>query len=214
MRGIIDLKYKDLYFNFNIRGDVMDEELAELMKEAGTWMVSIGIESSSNRVLKGVQKMVTLEQISNTCELLSKKGIKIQGYFQFFNVWEENEKLQIESFEEAFNTILWAFRQFHRGKLHYMFTSFSTPIPDTPLWTIATKYNLLKHRKGESFNYMNEGMILPDVSLMKKKIIFILSFLVKAYVGILSGNLNLKLLLHIARRNLKKYGRLKISEGY
>jgi anaerobic magnesium-protoporphyrin IX monomethyl ester cyclase len=214
MRGIIGLKYKDLYFNFNIRGDVMDEELAELMKEAGTWMVSIGIESSSNRVLSGVQKMVTVEQISNACELLSKRGIKIQGYFQFFNAWEDKEKLQIESFKEAINTILWALRQFHRGQLHYMFTSFSTPIPDTPLWTVATKYNLLKGYKDKSFNYINEGMILPSIPAIEKKIVFIFSFLVKAYVGILSGNLNPKLFLHIARRNLKKYGRVKISEGY
>lgn len=214
MRGIIGLKYKDLFLNFNIRGDVMDEELADLMKEAGTWMVSIGIESSSNRVLKGIQKMVTLEQISKTCTLLSKRGIKIQGYFQFFNAWEEDGKLEIESFKEVLNTISWAFQQFHRGQLHYMFTSFSTPIPDTPLWSVATKYNLLKGRKGEKFSYINEGMILPGIAAIEKKMVFILSFMVKAYVGMLSGNVNPKLFLHIARRNLKKYGRLKISEGY
>jgi hypothetical protein len=61
---------------------------------------------------------------------------------------------------------------------------------------------------------MDEGMILPGVPAIEKKMAFILSFMVKAYVGILSGNVNPKLFLHIARRNLKKYGRLKISEGY
>ena len=214
MRGIISLGYKDLFLNFNIRGDVMDEELADLMKAAGTWMVSIGIESSSNRVLNGVQKMVTREQISNACMLLSKRGIKIQGYFQFFNAWEENQNLQVESFKEVLNTLSWALRQFHQGQLHYMFTSFSTPIPDTPLWAIATKYNLLKGKKYEKFGYINEGMVLPGITTRQKRIVFIISFLVKAYVGILSGNLNPKLFLHIAKRNLTKYGKIKISEGY
>ena len=214
MRGIAGLGYRDLYLNFNLRGDSMDDELADLIKAAGTWMVSIGIESSSNRVLSGVQKMVTCEQIAQTCELLSVRGIKIGGYFQFFNAWEENGRLETESFKEVMSTIAWALRQFHRGQLNYMFTGFSTPIPDTPLWTIANKYQLLKGKEGEKFRYIHEGMRLPGISTFQKKIVFMFSFLVKSYMALSSGNLNKKVLSHVGRRTLKHYGKLKISEGY
>jgi anaerobic magnesium-protoporphyrin IX monomethyl ester cyclase len=57
------LGHDDLYFNCNIRPDVMSDKLAKAFKKANIWCAHIGIESGNQRVLDGVGKKVNLEEI-------------------------------------------------------------------------------------------------------------------------------------------------------
>lgn len=57
------------------RADSIDEELAEKLKKAGCIMVSFGIESGSNKVLKLMQKGITSEKAGSALKVLKKYGI-------------------------------------------------------------------------------------------------------------------------------------------
>ncbi len=203
LHRISALGYDDLYFNFNIRGDVMPESMADAMASANVWLVSMGFESASNRTLRGVRKQVTVEQIENSCAVLAARGIKIAGYFQFYSAWEEDGALCWETPEDCRRTILWARRLGLRGFLHYMFTSIATPRPGTPLWDLARKYDLLKIPAQEPYSYLEEGMNLPGVSPRQVRATRLHASYEKTRLAARNRNLNWPILFRKARRSLR-----------
>jgi radical SAM superfamily enzyme YgiQ (UPF0313 family) len=64
-----------------IRGDRMDDELAELMRAANCDSVAFGVESAVESVLTANQKRESLAAISQAAEVCRAKGIKTWGYF-------------------------------------------------------------------------------------------------------------------------------------
>lgn len=63
------------------RVDRFDEELAKNMKEAGCFMVSLGIESSSQKVLNLNRKGIRVEDSVKAVNAAKKHGIKTIGHF-------------------------------------------------------------------------------------------------------------------------------------
>ena len=84
-KALASLQHPDLYFQANLRVLPMSEEFAYWLKQANFWFVRIGMESASDRVLTGIKKKMSLANTERACELLSKQGIKIFGYFMLFN---------------------------------------------------------------------------------------------------------------------------------
>ena len=203
LHGIAGLGYSDLFFNFNIRGDVMSEALAEAMVSANVWLVTMGMETASNRVLAGVQKHVTVEKIEHTCAVLSARGIKIAGYFQFFSAWEEEGRLFWETPEDCRRTIDWALDLGNRGLLHYMFTSIATPRPGTPLWQLAVRHGLLRNPPEQPFSYLAEGMNLPGISRAEVRATRLHATFAKTKLAVQNGNVNMPVLFRKARRSLR-----------
>lgn len=72
---------KDLRWYANIRVDMIDKELACVMKNAGCRGVSIGIESGSQKVLDLANKRTKIEDARNAIVLLKKAGIKQYASF-------------------------------------------------------------------------------------------------------------------------------------
>lgn len=64
-----------------VRMDTLDKELLELMKETGLYMVSLGIESGSDDILKLMKKGITTSQIRRSVHLIHKAGIDMAGFF-------------------------------------------------------------------------------------------------------------------------------------
>ncbi len=64
-----------------IRIDTLDDELLSLMKETGLYLISLGIESGSDRVLGLMKKNTTIGQIKRSVKLIRKHGIDIAGFF-------------------------------------------------------------------------------------------------------------------------------------
>jgi radical SAM superfamily enzyme YgiQ (UPF0313 family) len=203
LERIAALGYGDLYFNFNIRGDKMTDAMVDAMVAANVWLVTMGFESASNRTLKGVQKQVTVEQIEDTCALLSEKGIKIAGYFQFYSAWEESGQLCWETPEDCRRTIHWALDLSRRNRLHYIYTSIATPQPGTPLWDLALKYNLLKLPAEQPLAYLAEGMNLPGISPLQVRTTRFYANYVKGRLALQNGNLNLPILFRKARKSFR-----------
>jgi len=65
----------------NTRVDLIGEDILRKMKKAGCNSIKVGIESGSERILKKMNKRITLDQIKNAAKLLTKSGIFWTGYF-------------------------------------------------------------------------------------------------------------------------------------
>ncbi len=64
-----------------IRGDVMDEELWDLFKEAGVFRVSFATETASPRVQKLIKKNVDLDKMLHSIEMATSRNILSFGFF-------------------------------------------------------------------------------------------------------------------------------------
>ncbi len=64
-----------------VRLDTLDKECLEIMKESGLYLISIGIESGSDRVLKMMKKELTVKKILNGVSVIKQSGIDIAGFF-------------------------------------------------------------------------------------------------------------------------------------
>ena len=65
----------------NSRVDTVDREMLSLMKAAGLWMVSFGLESGSPHVLGQTGKGITVEQSRRAVSMAHDLGIKTSGHF-------------------------------------------------------------------------------------------------------------------------------------
>lgn len=65
----------------NTRVNLVDEEMLKLMKKAGCTSIKVGIETGSERILKLMNKNITLEQCRQAAKLFRKVGIHWTGYF-------------------------------------------------------------------------------------------------------------------------------------
>ncbi|RJP80618.1 MAG: radical SAM protein [Candidatus Zixiibacteriota bacterium] len=65
----------------NSRVDNIDLELLELMKQAGCWMISYGIESGEQAILDAIKKDITIKQVQEAVRLTRKVGFQIAGHF-------------------------------------------------------------------------------------------------------------------------------------
>jgi anaerobic magnesium-protoporphyrin IX monomethyl ester cyclase len=79
-QGIIGL---GLQISWTCLGRVnsIDAETLALMKRAGCWQISFGIESGSQEILTTIHKNVTLEQIERAVALCRAAGILSKGFF-------------------------------------------------------------------------------------------------------------------------------------
>ncbi|MFN8254983.1 MAG: radical SAM protein [Bacteroidales bacterium] len=75
----------EIIWSVPIRVDLVTEQTALLMKKAGCYSVSIGIESANNEVLKRMNKNNSIHQISEGINLLKKAAIEITGQFMIGN---------------------------------------------------------------------------------------------------------------------------------
>ena len=65
----------------NSRADTVDAELLLLMAKAGCWMLSFGIESSSQEILDRNEKRLRVEQVAQAVGWTKAAGIQVAGHF-------------------------------------------------------------------------------------------------------------------------------------
>ena len=116
----------------NTRADTMDDEMAKMMYKSGCRLVSIGVESGSQKMLDNIGKKITLDDIRNTVKILKKNKIKIYNYFVIGLPWETEETVE--------ETIKFAI------ELNSNFISFytATPLPGTKYFAYAMLNNLVE----------------------------------------------------------------------
>jgi len=144
---IEELNLKDLLFQCNLRADRFNDNLAEKLSNINCRLVHIGLESANDRVLKGVNKMITFEDTMQTLKILKKHKIKVYGFFMLYNVWEENGVLNYETTEEVDNTFHVAKKLLKEKLLTYISWSIAKPIVGSKLHEIAVKYDIISSHK-------------------------------------------------------------------
>jgi anaerobic magnesium-protoporphyrin IX monomethyl ester cyclase len=126
-KTILDEKI-DITWSCYSRVDQGNLELFRLMKKAGCWQISYGIESGSQRILDLIKKNVTLEKIENTVVDTNKAGLRTRGFFIIGHFTEDKDSiLQTINFMKKI-----LLDDFH-------FTTF-TPLPGTAAYEMADKY--------------------------------------------------------------------------
>lgn len=167
-REIKRLGHKDLYFQANFRAHPFSEELACEMAASNFWLIQLGIESCNQRVLNGIKKKITIEQIVTTCEIAKKYNIKVYAYIMIYNAWEEDGRLCYETPEEVDNTLSFVRDLRSKGLLNYISFSTTTPLRGSCLYDIAKRHNILK--KNDDVKDMSAfRMVLPNISKREMK---------------------------------------------
>jgi len=64
-----------------VRLDTLDLEVLTLMKKAGCYYISVGIESGSDRILKLMRKSLKVKDIRRQIKLIKRAGLTVNGFF-------------------------------------------------------------------------------------------------------------------------------------
>jgi len=194
-RAIAARGYPDLYFQCNMRADKVSEQMVEALGGIRCWLVHLGVESANNRVLRGIGKHVTVEQIENAVRLFGRAGIKVFAFMMLYQAWEEDGKLCFETTDEVENSLQWAKRMFRQGLIHYMSWQFCTPLPGSRLYDIAERHHLYRgdpETVWQSFDEHQACMNLPGIPhrTMRRKLKK--GILIKDWFMVKSGNISLR----------------------
>jgi len=86
---------RSLKFNWDIRArvDTIDEEVLRLLKKAGCQRIHYGVEAGTEKILKVLNKKITLEQVLKAFRLTRKIGIETLAYFIIGSPTETKEDI-------------------------------------------------------------------------------------------------------------------------
>ena len=185
---LASLGYDDLFFNCNIRPDIMTTKLAKAFRKANLWCAHVGIDSGNQRVLDGVGKKVNLEEIVRACRIMKEQGLNVFGFVMLFHAWEEENRLHFESPAEVDNTLRFCRYLFRNRLLDYISWQVATPMPGSRLWETAKKYNLLPGEK--ITNIFTRNLALPGVEQSHVRRALIKGLWIKNYYLLKSGSVN------------------------
>jgi len=110
-----------------IRVDRITPELLKKMKEAGCYMVSLGIESGNEEILNNMKKSINLEKVRQAVKWCRKAKIETRGLFMFGNLGE-NKKTMRDTINFAKSLDL------DTATFHI-----TIPFPNTEYWKIIKK---------------------------------------------------------------------------
>lgn len=142
------IKKYDIGFVVSLRVDIVTRELLEMLKGSGCLSVGFGLESADNRILKSMQKKITVEQIENALSLANEVGINAQGNFIFGDLEE--------TVETANNTInWWLAHPEYQIALHWIVV-----YPGSYLYKVACERGIIK----DKVQYIKDGCPYINVS--------------------------------------------------
>jgi len=113
------------------RVDTLSKKLVEKMKKAGCWILFLGIESGSQKILDAIGKRITIEQAKEAVKIIKDAGIQVLGSFIIGFIQDTKETIkETIKFAKSLN-------------LDYAEFSILTPYPGTPIYEYVEKNNLL-----------------------------------------------------------------------
>lgn len=189
-KAIAALGHDDLYLQANLRVVPMTEELAIWLRKANFWMVRYGIESASERVLKGIKKSMSTEKTERALHLMNEQGIKAYGFFMMFQIWEDKEgNLEYETVEEVNQSVRYIRELWRKDLLHYMAWSVAIPVQGAEMYDIALRHKIID----ESY-YPDEKWLvydkLPHVSQKEYASIIRRGRFVQGAMALRNGSIN------------------------
>jgi radical SAM superfamily enzyme YgiQ (UPF0313 family) len=91
--GIIERRLK-FTWGCSAHANCLSEDKLDIMKKAGCWIISIGIESGDEKIIKIIRKNYNKEHLVKIVKYADKIGIAVRGFFILGNPGETKETLQ------------------------------------------------------------------------------------------------------------------------
>jgi anaerobic magnesium-protoporphyrin IX monomethyl ester cyclase len=150
-RAIIE-RGLNISWTCNSRVDTVDAALLKLMKQAGCWMISFGIESAEQKILDEVQKGTTVEQAQDAVRWAHEAGIKAVGHIIF--------GLPGETSQSIMKTMAYA------KKLGLDLAQFycAVPFPGSALYERASNEGWIRDSDFSHYKQDNAVMELPTIT--------------------------------------------------
>jgi radical SAM superfamily enzyme YgiQ (UPF0313 family) len=128
-----EIMRRGLHFTWyaNARVDSVSGNLLTLMKESGCVMICFGVESGSPRILKTINKRITVDQIRHAFGLVHKLGIPCQATVMVGNPGDNRETMK------ETRALLDCIRPNH------LWVSYATLYPGTGLYEVARRQGLI-----------------------------------------------------------------------
>jgi len=145
-------------FANSIRLDTVDAELLDLMKRAGNYRISLGVESGSQRVLNYIKKGTTIKMIREKVRLMRKHGFEVVGSFMFgFPTETEKEINQTIKFSKELDLKMIGFNSM-------------IPLPGTEVYEYLKKEGELKENVDyQKFSFYNINYVPKGLTAKKMK---------------------------------------------
>lgn len=158
LREVIKLKLNASFAVPNgVRIDSLDEELINLMKKAGFYLISIGIESGSDRVLNLMNKNITTAKIQEKISLINQKGLNSAGFFIIGYPGETENEIN--------KTIDFSLNLGLSRANYFLFL----PLPGTPIFAKLKKEGLIKNNLNFSEFSFTRPFLGKEISQKKLK---------------------------------------------
>lgn len=144
-----------------VRMDTLDKELLSLMKKSGLYLISLGIESGSDRVLKLMKKNLAVEKIKESVDLIKSCGIDIAGFFILGFPGEKKEEI-VDTISLSLELDL-----IRANYFTYL------PFPGTESYSLLQKDGELDRVDWDKFYFMNsaytpKGMVRQELKRLQR----------------------------------------------
>ncbi len=150
-RGILERGLKFSWATVTgIRADRVDQELLNLMKEAGCYRVFYGIESGSEEVLRRINKGETPDDVRRAVEMSRKAGLEVHGFFMLA-LPGDTEKTMRQTIDFA-----------KELDLDMAKAAITVPLPATPYFEELSSQGRIKSRDWTRYNLYFPARTLYD----------------------------------------------------
>lgn len=156
----------DLSWGASSRVDTLSNTLVEKMKKAGCWILFLGIESGSQKILDAVGKRITIGQVKKAVKNVKETGIQVLGSF-IIGFLQDNPQTIKETIKFAKSL-----------NLDYAQFAMLTPYPGTPIYDYASKNNLLLTKEWAKYTAVEPIMKIEGTSEKHLRALF-----QKAYIS-------------------------------
>lgn len=112
----------DIGFDIRARVDTIDEEMLILLKKAGCRGIHYGIEAGTEKILKVLNKGISLDKAKEVFDLTKKHKMQTLAYFMIGSPTET-----IDDINETFRVSRWL-------KPDFLHMTILTPFPGTPIY--------------------------------------------------------------------------------
>jgi anaerobic magnesium-protoporphyrin IX monomethyl ester cyclase len=127
------MKKHNMKYRADTRANLIDEETAKMLRDTDCILISLGIESGDDKVLKAINKGECVDDYRKAIDLLYNNGINTKGYF-IFGLPEQDYSSGVKSINLS--------KEFQKkGMIAADFYTL-TPFPGSPISEFPEKYGV------------------------------------------------------------------------
>lgn len=130
-----------LRWSCEIHVKLVDEQTISLMKKSGCYLIQLGIESGSERILKQIRKGITVKEALSACKIIRSKGVILHTFFMLGFPWETESDIK--------DTV----SVMKKSNSDFLIYSIFTPYPGTEAFEFCKENGLIDENYNSSLCY-------------------------------------------------------------